>query len=161
MQHRIRVAGLVRRNDEILLVQQQNRHGVRNWSIPGGRLEPTDSDIFRGVEREVLEETGLKVLAGNIRFISEYLAPDMFALTLIIDCQLVEGENGDNIHLNNIMEDDNIHGVAWWSASKIRHSEDPMSRTLSNAAFWESLEIKDSIVYLGRHNDGHPSKNLH
>jgi len=154
MTHRIRVAGLVRRGDEILLIQQQNRNGVRSWSIPGGRLEPTDADIFRGAEREVWEETGLRVEARQLRFISEYLAPDLFALTLIIDCHLVEDEHPDNIHLGNIMEDDNIHGVAWWPVAKILESEEPMSRTLGNPAFWEALEIAEGMVYLGRHNDG-------
>ncbi len=154
MQHRIRVAGLVRRGEEILLIQQQNRHGVRNWSIPGGRLEPTDADIFRGAEREVWEETGLNVVAKQLRFVSEYLAPDLFALTLIIECQLAENEDPDNIHLNNMMEDDNIHGVAWWPVAKIRVSEEPMSRTLGRPEFWEALEFSEQTVYLGRHNDG-------
>jgi ADP-ribose pyrophosphatase YjhB (NUDIX family) len=153
MVHRIRVAGLVRRGDEILLIQQQNRHGVRRWSIPGGRLEPTDADIFRGVEREVWEETGLRVEARDLRFISEYLAPDLFAVTLIIECLLAPDEHPDNIHLDNIMEDDNIHKVAWWSASNIHGSEVPMSRMLSTSEFWEALDGAIGVVYLGRHQD--------
>lgn len=153
MHHRIRVAGLVRRGDEILLIQQQNRHGVRNWSIPGGRLEPTDADIFRGAEREVWEETGLRVEARQLRFISEYLAPDLFALTLIIECHLAENEHPDNIHLNNMMEDDNIHGVAWWPIAEIRATAEPISRTLGKVEFWEALESSEVTVYLGRHND--------
>lgn len=153
MVHRIRVAGLVRRGDEILLIQQQNRHGVRRWSIPGGRLEPTDADIFRGVEREVWEETGLRVEARELRFISEYLAPELFAVTLIIECQLAPDEHPDNIHLDNIMEDDNIHGVAWWSASNIHGSEVPMSRMLDTSEFWEALDGTIGVVYLGRHQD--------
>ena len=124
------------------------------WSIPGGRLEPTDADIFRGAEREVWEETGLRVEARQLRFISEYLAPDLFALTLIIDCHLVEDEHPDNIHLGNMMEDDNIHGVAWWPIAKILESEEPMSRTLGRAEFWAALEGSAETVYLGRHNDG-------
>jgi len=154
MTHRIRVAGLVRRGDEILLIQQQNRHGVRSWSIPGGRLEPSDSDIFRGAEREVWEETGLKVNAGSLRFVSEYLAPDLFAITLIIECNLAEDEHPDNIHLDNIMEDDNIHGVAWWPIAEIKISKESMSRTLGKLEFWDALEVPDGTVYLGRHNDG-------
>ena len=122
MTHRIRVAGLVRQGDTILLIQQENRHGVRLWSIPGGRLEPTDADIFRGAEREVWEETGLKVQAGSLRFVSEYLAPDLFALSLIIECRLTDDEDPNNIHLENIMEDDNIHGVAWWPITQIQSS---------------------------------------
>jgi ADP-ribose pyrophosphatase YjhB (NUDIX family) len=153
MHHRIRVAGLIYRADEILLIQQQDRHGVRNWSIPGGRLESTDADIFRGVEREVWEETGLKVEARQLRFVSEYLAPDIIALTLIIECHLANDEHPDNIHLDNIMDDDNIHGVAWWPISRIRTSDEPMSQILTKQAFWDALEQAEGMVYLGRHHD--------
>ncbi|MFN0214449.1 MAG: NUDIX domain-containing protein [Saprospiraceae bacterium] len=153
MTQRIRVAGLVRRGDEILLIQQENRHGVRQWSIPGGRLEPTDLDMFRGAEREVWEETGLQVQAGQLRFISESLGPDLFAVTLVIECHLIEEEFSENIHLDNTMEDDNIHGVAWWSITQIKESEEPISRTLRNPEFWNALELSEGVVYLGRHDD--------
>lgn len=153
MTHRIRVAGLLRRGDEILLIQQQNRHGVRTWSIPGGRLEASDADIFRGAEREVWEETGLRVQAQQLRFVSEYLAPELFALTLIIECQLEASEDPENIHLDNTMEDDNIHGVAWWPISKIKTSEEPMSQTLVSEQFWAALDQAEGTVHLGRHWD--------
>lgn len=154
MTHRIRVAGLVRKDDEFLLIQQQDRHGKLHWSLPGGRLEASDADMFRGVEREVLEETGLRVQAGQLLFLSEYSGPDMFALTLIFDCQLVDGENPANIHLNNTMEDDNIHDVAWWHVSQIQTAESGMSRILGNMEFWQALETAGSVVHLGRHEDG-------
>jgi len=35
------------------------------WSIPGGRLEPGESDAD-GLRREVLEETGLRVRVGRL-----------------------------------------------------------------------------------------------
>ncbi|GAA3682701.1 hypothetical protein GCM10022224_053950 [Nonomuraea antimicrobica] len=35
------------------------------WSIPGGRLEPGETDEA-GVRREVLEETGLRVAVGRL-----------------------------------------------------------------------------------------------
>lgn len=153
MVHRIRVAGLIRRGDEILLIQQQNRHGRLTWSIPGGRLEASDADIFRGAEREVWEETGLRVQAKQLRFVSEHLAPELFALTLIIECQLEAEENPENIHLENTMEDDNIHGVAWWPISSIKSGHEPMSRTLGSELFWAALDQAEGTVHLGRHLD--------
>lgn len=154
MVHRIRVAGLVRRGDQLLLVQQENRHGIAAWSLPGGRLEPNDdTDIFRGAEREVWEETGLTVVASRLRFVSEYLAPDLFALTLIIECHLAEGEHPDNIHLDNTMEDDHIHGVAWWDVAAIQDSPELMGRTLVNPDFWQALDSGEVVAYLDRHID--------
>lgn len=151
MTHRIRVAGLVRKGDECLLIQQLDRQGILHWSLPGGRLEPSDADMYRGVEREVWEETGLRVQAGRLLFLSEYSGFGLFALTLIIECHLLESEDPGNIHLNNTMEDDNIHGVAWWPVSSIRAAESGMSKTLGKMEFWQALEEEYTVVHLGRH----------
>jgi 8-oxo-dGTP pyrophosphatase MutT (NUDIX family) len=152
MHHRIRVAGLVRHEGRILLVLQQNRHGKRIWSLPGGRLEPTDDDLFSGAVREVWEETGLQVQACALRFISEYSAPDLFALTLIVECALAEGVDPEQIHLDNTMEDDNIHDVAWWPEEQIRTPLIHRSRTLGHPDFWLALDAGMSqVLHLGRH----------
>jgi ADP-ribose pyrophosphatase len=148
--HRIRVAGLISMGDSLLLVQQMNRHGKLLWSLPGGRLEASDEDIFRGTEREVWEETGLKVEAGPLRFVSEYLAPDMFAVTLIVECQLAAGESPQNIHLNNTQPDDHIYGVACLSRSKIISDEKAASRIFALDYFWDSLERPNGVLHLGR-----------
>ncbi len=150
MTHRIRVAGLVRRAEEFLLIKQQDRFGRLHWSLPGGRLEPSDVDMYRGAEREVLEETGLRVHAGALRYIYEYSTTDLFALTLIIECHLAEDEDPAAIHLNNTMEDDNIHDVAWWHISNIQSGGEDIGRTFKNLLFWENLEKPELVIHLGR-----------
>nr|SBP00738.1 NUDIX hydrolase [Nonomuraea gerenzanensis] len=49
----------------LLLVQRGRPPGQGLWSVPGGRLEPGESDEA-GVRREVLEETGLHVVVGRL-----------------------------------------------------------------------------------------------
>ncbi|MEO3805761.1 NUDIX hydrolase [Nonomuraea sp. B1E8] len=51
--------------DRILLVQRGHPPGMGLWSIPGGRLEPGETDT-EGLRREVLEETGLHVEVGRL-----------------------------------------------------------------------------------------------
>ena len=153
MHQRIRVAGLVRRGDEFLLVRQTDRFGNVRWSLPGGRLEAEDENMFRGAEREVWEETGLEVSAGRLRFISEYHASDLFALTLIIECSLVDEQNYAEIHLENTVEGDDILEVAWKTIDFIRSAESGIGRTLSNPVFWESLENTAEVVHLGRYRE--------
>ncbi|MBL7809235.1 MAG: NUDIX hydrolase [Saprospiraceae bacterium] len=153
MTHRIRVAGLVRRGEEFLLIKQQDRFGRLHWSLPGGRLEPSDADMYRGAEREVLEETGLRVHAGALRYVYEYSTTDLFALTLIIECHLAEDEDPTAIHLNNTMEDDHIHDVAWWHIKHLQTDAEDISRTFKNSLFWEHLETGDSVMHLGRWED--------
>ena len=50
---------------KILLVKRGAPPLIGQWTLPGGRLHGGES-IARAVEREVYEETGLRVLAGSL-----------------------------------------------------------------------------------------------
>jgi 8-oxo-dGTP diphosphatase len=49
----------------LLLVRRANDPGRGLWSLPGGRVEPGESDEA-AVVREVREETGLDVMTGRL-----------------------------------------------------------------------------------------------
>jgi ADP-ribose pyrophosphatase YjhB (NUDIX family) len=49
----------------LLLVRRANDPGRGQWSLPGGRVEPGESDAS-AVAREIHEETGLEVLTGAL-----------------------------------------------------------------------------------------------
>ena len=49
----------------LLLVRRANDPGRGQWSLPGGRVEPGESDAS-AVAREIHEETGLQVRAGSL-----------------------------------------------------------------------------------------------
>ncbi len=63
----IRCVGAVIRRDDgrLLLIQRGNEPGRGLWSLPGGRVEPGESDEA-AVAREVAEETGLAVTVGQL-----------------------------------------------------------------------------------------------
>lgn len=49
----------------LLLVRRANEPGRGQWSLPGGRVEPGESDAS-AVARELQEETGLEVRVGSL-----------------------------------------------------------------------------------------------
>jgi 8-oxo-dGTP diphosphatase len=71
---RLRCSALVRRGEEILIVRH-NRGDRSYWVLPGGG--PVDGEIASAaVEREVQEETGLRVRASDVVFTWEAIDPD-------------------------------------------------------------------------------------
>ncbi len=60
------VGGLVYDDDgRLLLIRRANEPGRGRWSIPGGRVEPGETDTV-AVAREMAEETGLTVVPGAL-----------------------------------------------------------------------------------------------
>jgi 8-oxo-dGTP diphosphatase len=49
----------------LLLIKRRNEPGAGLWSLPGGRIEPGETDE-QALAREVLEETSLSVSVGRL-----------------------------------------------------------------------------------------------
>ena len=49
----------------LLLIKRGHSPGAGLWSLPGGRIEPGETDA-EALVREVREETGLAVEAGHL-----------------------------------------------------------------------------------------------
>lgn len=56
------VAGAVVEADgRLLMVRNQRRGGITDWSTPGGVIDADDGSLLEGLAREVEEETGIRV----------------------------------------------------------------------------------------------------
>jgi ADP-ribose pyrophosphatase YjhB (NUDIX family) len=49
----------------LLLIKRGHEPGTGLWTLPGGRIEPGETDE-QAVAREILEETGLRVTCGRL-----------------------------------------------------------------------------------------------
>lgn len=98
------VGALVHDDEGRLLVVRRGRDpGRGRWSVPGGRVEPGETDVV-AVEREVLEETGLHVTVG-LRVgtvVREGLGGDLYdirdyACSVAVATRPIAGDDADEV----------------------------------------------------------------
>lgn len=105
---RIRVGAVIIKHGEILLVKHE-KDGRTYWLLPGGGQEFGET-AAQALERELMEECGLKVKCGQLLFTAESLPPDKHrqVLNLTFLAELVSGE----AHLAE-KDSERLKGVAW------------------------------------------------
>jgi ADP-ribose pyrophosphatase len=72
---RVAVGAIVIKDDRVLLVKRNKPPGEGLWAIPGGRVEPGET-LQQAAEREIMEETGITIQAGDIVYTFEVIEPD-------------------------------------------------------------------------------------
>jgi ADP-ribose pyrophosphatase YjhB (NUDIX family) len=80
------VAALIRDERGRVLLVHRTYSREEPWALPGGWLEGGNEAIERGLERELLEETGLRVRIGGIKAVER----TGFAVVLLMDTELLD-----------------------------------------------------------------------
>jgi ADP-ribose pyrophosphatase YjhB (NUDIX family) len=91
-QQKLSAAGLVLKNDRLLLVRRAFEPWKNCWYLPAGYVE-VDEDPSDAARREVLEETGLNVRVG--RLLDGYFFDDDprgNGFLLVYECHVWDGE---------------------------------------------------------------------
>lgn len=78
----------------VLLVERAKPPGVGQWSVPGGRLEETET-LAQAVAREVREETGLVVEVGPLSCVVERMGDDFHYVILDYLARVIGSTSGD------------------------------------------------------------------
>ena len=71
----IGVGAVVQRDGCVLLVRRGTAPYAHRWAIPGGRQRPGET-LQQAAEREILEETGIRIRAGKLIYHTEYIEHD-------------------------------------------------------------------------------------
>jgi 8-oxo-dGTP diphosphatase len=85
----------------LLLIKRGHEPGAGLWSLPGGRIEPGETDQ-QAVVREVLEETGLHVECGRLLGTAELPGPGSSVivvndyLAVVTGGELAAGDDADD-----------------------------------------------------------------
>lgn len=91
------VSGLIIADEAILLIKRGHAPSAGKWSLPGGKVE-WGEPLRNALAREMLEETGLKVSAGELLTVAEYIDREAdgdvsyHAAIAIFPCALAPGE---------------------------------------------------------------------
>jgi ADP-ribose pyrophosphatase YjhB (NUDIX family) len=75
----------------VLLVERGKPPGEGLWTVPGGRLEASET-LAQGVAREVREETGLLVEVGALACVVERMGDDFHYVILDYVARTIGGE---------------------------------------------------------------------
>ena len=98
----------------MLLVRRGQEPAKGTWSVPGGRVEPGESDA-EAVRREVLEETGLPVEVGRLVGTVERDAPGG-GVYVIRDLLCLPEPGAD---LGSVRGGDDAEEAAWFGPEEI------------------------------------------
>src|SRR5947199_43223 len=80
------MAALIHDERGRILVVHRTYSRDEPWALPGGWLEGGDEALERGLERELLEETGLRVRVGTIKAVDRH----GFAVVLLMQAELLD-----------------------------------------------------------------------
>jgi len=80
------VAALIRDPQGRILLVHRTYSRDEPWAMPGGWLERRDQSIPRGLERELREETGLRVKVGSVCAVER----TGFAVVVLMEAQLLD-----------------------------------------------------------------------
>jgi ADP-ribose pyrophosphatase YjhB (NUDIX family) len=116
------MAALIHDNRGRILVVHRTYSHDEPWALPGGWLEGGDEALEHGLERELLEETGLRVRVGPIKAVDRR----GFAVVLLMQTELLDSTE-------NFRASAEVSEVAWAEPTAVSRLNPLNARLLRQA----------------------------
>ncbi len=144
VKHSVSVAGIVVRDDGRILTIKRMDNG--QWQPPGGVLELGET-FEEGVEREVLEEAGIRVAVHELTGVYKNLALGVVAL--VYRCTPVSGTAATSAE---------AAAVQWMTREEVREAMAPVFAIRVFDAFGGTAQSRshDGVALIRRAADDHP-----
>lgn len=133
----VAVGAVVFNANRVLLVRRGQAPAEGQWAIPGGRVELGES-LARAAEREIREETGILVAAGEPLYVFDVIDRDAVGK---IRFHYVIVDLAAHFLGGNLRSGDDAREARWVAADELRHLDvSPPTRHLlaSRFSFGES-----------------------
>ena len=94
---RIRVAAVILRDDEILLIRHV-RDNETYWLLPGGGVEYGET-LSEALKRELMEEASIEIEVGHLIMVNDSIPPDKHRhiVNLHFTAEIIGGEMKLNV----------------------------------------------------------------
>lgn len=112
--YKVRATGVLIENNSLLLVKQKLSNN-KNWSLPGGRVEPGET-LEQALIREMKEETGLDVEPVRMLYVCDVEAS---ANTVLHITFLTKRIGGEITLPTNEFDENPIHDVRFIPIDKL------------------------------------------
>ena len=128
----IGVAALIRDSHGRILLAHRTYSYDEPWALPGGWLELGNEAIEAGLERELMEETGLRVRVGGVRAVERA----GFAVVLLMDAELLDG-------LDTFRASAEVSQLAWVEPAAVGRLSSVNARLLRRALVTATVTQQD------------------
>jgi 8-oxo-dGTP diphosphatase len=136
---RISARALIVEGNSILAAEYKDKEGTW-YTLPGGGQQRGE-DLIACVQRELLEETGLKVTVGNVRYINEFITDNFHGVAIIFECKI---KHNPDLSLATNLDPGQV-GWKWLQLERLekeRFYPPKIARLLTSN--------NDSTIYLGQ-----------
>ncbi|MEM7345397.1 MAG: NUDIX hydrolase, partial [Chloroflexota bacterium] len=123
---RVAVGAVVIDKNRVLLVLRNKEPGKGLWAIPGGSVKLGET-VQAAAEREVLEETGLKIKAGKVIYTFDAIQRDKAGqikyhyVILDVEAKAIDPQQP-------LLPDDDARDARWFTLAELNQPELPISQ---------------------------------